>query len=642
MELLRDGHDLPREVETLLKREHPNIVTLLSSYILTKMESETLMRSLHLIFPWAEMNLKEWMNNPKPPPWIQRLDESQRRACLYRYICGLVSGLSYLHRPCDGTITSHHDLKPENILVIEQELKIADFGKSHLRSLTEGSETENRHLGTYEYQPPEYWDHDGSRANLKHGRAFDVWSMGCIIIELLTLVVYGWESLMVAEFRNQRRNNPKKEIPILADKRGIDDSFHNNRNVVNRWIGQLQLEDASEKLKSTLTVAWRMIDETPRARLYSWEAELDLYNIERPDESRAKRMEKGALCIRSSQQPQRKILNGAWTPLHRAAQNGDSDRIIQLFEAGWSLYVQNHKGQTALDVYKKTQHRVLYENLCERLAPKLPGKNADERLVLAAKEGQVEKVINLLSEGVSPMSADKRGCSALCQVIHKANSSIIECLLQNNSKELLRQKEFDWKDSPLHRAVFHGHPAILKQILEYRPDIEDQQKQGKTALFLAAEHSQREAAQVLLDHGAQLFTLDNLKETPLHLAARRNRVRVLRTLLTANDTNKCLEHKNKLGETPLWIAVKHRHFEFAQILIDEGASVHIANNEKINLLEMVVKNNLLNFLSDNLRQFDRQDVEFRNWRDQTPLQIAKEMGLTMFALSLKELPKGNT
>ena len=170
-----------------------------------------------------------------------------------------------------------------------------------------------------------------------------------------------------------------------------------------------------------------------------------------------------------------------------------------------------------------------------------------------------------------------------------------------------------------------------KQILEYRPDIEDQQKQGKTTLILAAEHNQREAAQVLLDHGAQLFTLDNLKENPLHLAARRNRVRVLRTLFKANDIDKFLEHKNKLGETPLGVAVKHRHVEFAQILIGERASVHVANNERINLLEMAVKNNLLDFLSKNTYQFDRQDVEFRDWRDQTPLQIANETRLAAFA-----------
>lgn len=349
-----------------------------------------------------------------------------------------------------------------------------------------------------------------------------------------------------------------------------------------------------------------MIPEEPQEHLYSWEAELDLYNIQRPDDDRAERLEKGAICVQGPRP--KKTLNGHRTPLHRAAQKADSDWIVQLTEVGWSLHVQDREGETALDVYKNTQHQELYENLCERLAPRLPEKQTDgqHQLVLAAKAGQVEKVRDLLSQGVSPMSADKDGRSALYQAVENCYSSVIECLLQANSKELLRQKDNKWQDTPGHRAAFDGRPEIVKKLLKFEPDIEDQQKQGKTALFLTAEWNRSQAAQVLLEHKAQWFTLDELKETPLHQAARNNCIEVLPTLLKADDVEKCLEYKTKSDETPLWLTVDLGHADLARILIKKGASVQFSNNQGVNILENVVEKNLHDFFDRKFDEFGEQ------------------------------------
>lgn len=105
-----DEHTYLREAETLRQREHPNIVPLLASYTLPTIESRALVTNLHLIFPLAEMDLKDWMHLSQPPDWLQGLPEPKRRACLYRFIYGLVSCLSFLHREKDGAITAHHDL----------------------------------------------------------------------------------------------------------------------------------------------------------------------------------------------------------------------------------------------------------------------------------------------------------------------------------------------------------------------------------------------------------------------------------------------------------------------------------------------------------------------------------------------------
>lgn len=613
------------EVHTLQQRKHPNIVPLLASYTFTAMESELPVTTMHLIFPYADMDLEDWMTNPRPPPCLQGLSRSERRAYLYSCISALVSGLSFLHREQGGIVTAHHDLKPHNILVFGQELKLADFGRSHLRPLAEGSETETESLGTYDYQPPEYWNDDGQYAAVKHGRVFDVWSMGCIIIELATLIAYDWEGEKVTLFREKRKKNPSKLRPIRQHYE--DKSFHNNRAVVKDWIRQLEVEDASPKLKSTLNVALQMLDRTPSSRPYSWEAELDLYNIQHPDDNQVEQLEKGTLCIQPPP-PRKKILNGAQTPLHRAARAGNLARLVQLFEFGWSLFVQDHNGQTAIDVFNQSQDRYACEMLQKRLAPKPPTKPTDElqcqKLLQAATEGQVEVVQELLTQGVDPMSVDKNNCSALYKAVVHNQSNVVKCLLLAKGKDLLRQKEHVWHDTPLHKAAYLGLANIMKQLLAYSPDIEDLQKESKTALWLAAEHGHEEAVQVLLDHGAQAFTQTNVKGTPLHAAARWNRVEALKRLLVANDAGKCLEHRNQWGDTPLWLAVFKSHPDCAQALVDKNASVHVANNDGQTVLHFVVENGLYDFLKKNIHLFNRQDVVSRNLWHETPLMLAQK------------------
>ena len=148
-----------REVETLWERKHPNIVELLGAYTLHLPDrSGNPSRVMYLLFPWAEMDLKKWMNSYTNPTTMKR-DETKLH--IYSSMYALVSGVAYLHRAVEGKFTSHHDLKPRNILVMGNEFKIADFGYSHLRPTFGGSATRpNPGLGIYEYQPPEYWTDD--------------------------------------------------------------------------------------------------------------------------------------------------------------------------------------------------------------------------------------------------------------------------------------------------------------------------------------------------------------------------------------------------------------------------------------------------------------------------------------------------
>jgi serine/threonine protein kinase len=351
---------LMREIETLRKREHKNIVPLLSSFTMSAFGSEE--RSLRILFPWADMNMMQWLNLDSSP-LEGRAERDDQRNWLYHEIFALVSAISFLHRDIDGVITSHHDLKPENILWLEGSLKICDLGRSHLLTLVEGSETEGQSgLGTFTYQPPEYYNDNGSRSSRKHGRSFDVWSLGCIVVEMAILIVHGWDGHKLNEFAKAREVGHCGRPDILK-KRSLDDSFHNNMDVVQEWVSELKRGESS-MLIQTLSIAEKMLNENPDDRIYSWEAELDFYEMLYPDSHSIARMEKSGVCV---QPPKIGNIRHAQTPLHRAALNGNRDRAIKLFESGWPIDARDGSGLTPIELARNGGHKEVEQLLLSRL-----------------------------------------------------------------------------------------------------------------------------------------------------------------------------------------------------------------------------------------------------------------------------------
>lgn len=362
-----------REVETLRQREHQNIVPLLASFTINALHSEE--RSLNILFPWADMNMTQWLRLDCSP-----LGNSVGiRDWLYREIFALVSAVSFLHREIDGIVTSHHDLKPDNILWLGGSLKICDLGRSHLLPAADGSETEGRAgLGTFSYQPPEYYNDDGTRSSRKHGRAFDVWSLGCILLEMATLIVYGWQGRKVQEFETARASSgadgscPRRRD--FSETRKVDDSFHNNPVVVRQWLCTLK-EKESRMLIETLKTVEKMLTDNPDERIYSWEAELDFFDLIYPDSHITTRLEKMEACM---QPPKPWLPSHADNPLHRAIRDGNKDRTALLLRLGWPVDVPGTSGLTPLQLAAQRSD-VDFETLFQNNAISTLGSSHQER-----------------------------------------------------------------------------------------------------------------------------------------------------------------------------------------------------------------------------------------------------------------------
>uniref|UniRef100_A0A3Q3T1G1 Uncharacterized protein n=1 Tax=Mastacembelus armatus TaxID=205130 RepID=A0A3Q3T1G1_9TELE len=222
----------------------------------------------------------------------------------------------------------------------------------------------------------------------------------------------------------------------------------------------------------------------------------------------------------------------------------------------------------------------------------------------------------------------------------------------------LREKDL----GKIHKAASVGDLAKLKQLAK-KNDINQRDKENRTALHIACASGHVEMVQFLVDSKAELNLCDNQNRSALMKGVQCQHERCVITLLDSHaDPNLVdingntalhlaanipsvstagllLEHgaginaQNKEGFTPLTVAVREDHIEMAEFLLKKGADVNFMNLDQrliLNHHTFVARLMLLTSV------FIFGDHAIMNFTCRSPLMIAAGNGqISMLRLLLR-------
>ncbi|KAL9078393.1 MAG: hypothetical protein Q9157_002688 [Trypethelium eluteriae] len=196
--------DLPPLLICLEKKALSRVTTLSHPHIIKLVKVYKLGEDYNLVFPRAKTNLDKYLRNPdfEADNWRQGpLEQSP----LWNQLYGITEAVGAIHSfgeeakarnasEKEELIGFHFDIKDANILVMDDGTwVITDFGQAIFKDVErDGTTTRvlNNQGGTDSYAPPELND-----SKEKLGRSYDIFSLGCIYLEVLAFIVRGHEGL---------------------------------------------------------------------------------------------------------------------------------------------------------------------------------------------------------------------------------------------------------------------------------------------------------------------------------------------------------------------------------------------------------------------------------------------------------------
>ncbi|XP_045543999.1 ankyrin repeat domain-containing protein 26 isoform X14 [Salmo salar] len=178
---------------------------------------------------------------------------------------------------------------------------------------------------------------------------------------------------------------------------------------------------------------------------------------------------------------------------------------------------------------------------------------------------------------------------------------------------------YDLKEKDLgkvHKAAYGGDLAKLKQLAK-KNDINQLDKENRTALHIACANGHTDVVQFLVESKAKLNLCDNQNRSPLMKAVQCQQERCVATLLE-HDAEPNLVDVN--GNTALHLASCIPAFSTAMLLLEHEANVNAQNKEGYSPLTMAVKENHAEMAEFLLKE--GADVNTKDQGHRSPLMIA--------------------
>lgn len=258
--------------------------------------------------------------------------------------------------------------------------------------------------------------------------------------------------------------------------------------------------------------------------------------------------------------------------LKESASRGKVATVRELLEAGVSLKAERGPKPSKTYLHNRfekvgwlnaaSNYPEVLRVLINAAASKNDQSDKDLALAGAAESGKVEAAQELIAYGANP-NAD------------------LSAMTVSEGIGMTSQR-LD-AGSVLSHAAASGNPEMIREILQYHPNLESRDFEGKTAMFAAVDwrYSDQDGGRVecvrlLAKAGANLNARNRDGNTPLH-----------ETFLTDVEEELLklganVNARNKDGETPIFTAVDDSAI---QLYIDHGADLSIRNKKGQTVME---------------------------------------------------------
>uniref|UniRef100_A0A8C6I9T5 Ankyrin 2, brain n=1 Tax=Mus spicilegus TaxID=10103 RepID=A0A8C6I9T5_MUSSI len=241
-------------------------------------------------------------------------------------------------------------------------------------------------------------------------------------------------------------------------------------------------------------------------------------------------------------------------------------------------------------------------------------QNGLNALHLAAKEGHVGLVQELLGRGSSVDSATKKGNTALHIASLAGQAEVVKVLVKEGANiNAQSQNGF----TPLYMAAQENHIDVVKYLLENGANQSTATEDGFTPLAVALQQGHNQAVAILLEND----TKGKVRLPALHIAARKDDTKSA-ALLLQNDHNADVQSKS--GFTPLHIAAHYGNVNVATLLLNRGAAVDFTARNGITPLHVASKRGNTNMVKLLLDRGGQIDAKTRDGL--TPLHCAARSG----------------
>ena len=230
-----------------------------------------------------------------------------------------------------------------------------------------------------------------------------------------------------------------------------------------------------------------------------------------------------------------------------AIQNGHSEAANLLIDTGEGLFYTDSNNATVLHWAAKMGQSSICRRLLEKRVP-LDAKDQDDQTALDwVMKGNDELTINLLLKGGKDF---RRQETANLQTLHfSARTGDIGMIKEFHRQGSSLEARDDKGQTVLFHAVKGKQHAIIEWLIEQgQANVQAVDKQGLTALHVAAQVCDLKTAEILLEHNADVNARSSHNLTPLHCIPHSEGTRVLILLHEKGaDINAFDKNKNRIA-----------------------------------------------------------------------------------------------